>query len=391
MKKNNETTEKNYIYDEVNGNHYPLALFVDTDDRMIHEVQRNKSGKFKKHSFLHGKEDALTYTRGFYTVGRRIVDQALEYIRKQIETMDRLDEFVITSSISGGTGSGFCCWLVDELDWNGGYSKVRKNGFIIFPSSKVANNVLGIYNTVLAMPNMIGYFDSITMFDNQSMYNFIDHQLDVDFVDYSFLNNLVAQIISSYTGIRRFNQEDNSAFFSNLCPSPKLHFYIPSYGKLTLINDYVRKELEQREFIQFLKKIDQKLYQCSNNPHYICSTLLLRKRQFNPFSGRLDQTINNLNNQFGQTSQIYQCKSSNYQVLPELAEMKQTGTLFSNDASIASSLKALEKRFSYAYDQHAFIGGFEGWKSRDIYIARDDLKQLQHEYEEFFTVDNQEI
>lgn len=45
--------------------------------------------------------------------------------------MDRLDQFVITTSISGGTGSGFGDLLLSRLDYD---YKVKRNGFIIFPS-----------------------------------------------------------------------------------------------------------------------------------------------------------------------------------------------------------------------------------------------------------------
>ncbi|CAK61147.1 unnamed protein product (macronuclear) [Paramecium tetraurelia] len=384
-KEYNETNQKNYIYNEVDGNHYPLALFVDTDDRMIHEVQRNKSVKFKKHSFLHGKEDALTYARGCYDGGRLIQDEALECIRKQIETMDRLDEFVITSSISGGTGSGFCTRLVAELNWQGGYREVRKNGFIIFPSSEMSNNIIDTYNAVLSINIMREYLTSITIFDNQSMYNVIDHQLGLDFVDYQHLNNLVAQIISSYTGLRRFNSEDNSEFFSNMCPYPHLQFIIPSYGKLTLMNDYNRKELESKQFIQYLTTKDQKLYQCPSNPNHILTTLLLRQQYLNPFFGKLDIIHKNLDYFFGYRSDIFQCKSSNYQVLPELAEMKQTGTFFSNDASIVSRLQALLDKFYKFKKRQAYTDTYlkEGMENREFSEAEERLSSLIIDYDEF--------
>ncbi|CAK76387.1 unnamed protein product (macronuclear) [Paramecium tetraurelia] len=264
-KEYNEATQNNYIYEEVDGNHYPLALFFDTDDGMIHEVQRNNSIKYKNHSFLHGKEEALTYARGRYTVGKKVTKQAIDCIRKQIETMSRLDEFVITSSISGGTGSGCLSFLSIVLDEQFG-NKSKQNGFIIFPSSEMSNNVVGPYNAVFPIHTMIDHFQSITMFDNQSMYNVIDYQVELDFVDYQHLNNLVAQVISSYTGLRRFNNCDNSKFLSNLCPYPSVHYLIPSYGKMTLINDYARTELQETQFIHYLTKKKCQLYQCPINP-----------------------------------------------------------------------------------------------------------------------------
>ncbi|CAD8051133.1 unnamed protein product [Paramecium primaurelia] len=85
----------------------------------------------------------------------------------------------------------------------------------------------------------LGYFDSIIMFDNQSIYNMIDQQLDLYQVDYFHLNNVIAQIICSY---------------------PDLYYFSTSYGKMSLINDYTRKKQNQTYFIKYLKlKRDQTL------------------------------------------------------------------------------------------------------------------------------------
>ncbi|CAD8215015.1 unnamed protein product [Paramecium octaurelia] len=381
-KEYNEATQNNYIYEEVDGNHYPLALFFDTDDRMIHEVQRNKTVKYKKHSFVHGKEDALTFARGVYTVGSDISYEALDSIRKQIETMNRLDEFVITSSISGGTGSGCLCKLsfLLEMEFE---SKVKQNGFIIFPSSEMSNTVVGVYNAVFSNSIMTQRFNSITMFDNQSMYNAIDYQLQIEIVDYQHLNNLVAQVISSYTGIRRFNNFDNS----------KMHHLIPSYGKMTLINDYTRTELQQQQFIQYLTKKECQLYQSLLNPRHISTALLFRQKQLNPLYGQFDVTLNNLDLCFGQRSHIFQCASSNYQVLPELAQMKQTGSFFSNDASITSRFKQLRESFSSLRRRTAFHQWYirENMEDGEFSRALYDIESLEKEYNEVISQNNQQI
>ncbi|CAK83663.1 unnamed protein product, partial (macronuclear) [Paramecium tetraurelia] len=137
---------------------------------MIHQVQSNKQVQFKKNSFLSAKnqEGGLTYARAMYGPGRLIREQVFDAIQKQIETMDRLDEFVITNSISGGTGSGFFSMLSDMLPVD--FDKVRQNGFIIFPSSEMSNNIVEVYNAGFSFRVINQNFDSITVFDNQSMY-----------------------------------------------------------------------------------------------------------------------------------------------------------------------------------------------------------------------------
>ncbi|CAD8214422.1 unnamed protein product [Paramecium octaurelia] len=388
-KEYNETTQKTYIYEEVDGNHYPQALFFDTDDRIIHEVQKNTSIKFKNKSFLHAKEDASTHCRGWYIVGDTILLEALDYIRKKIETMDRLEEIVITNSISGGTGSGFLCRLVYEIT-EYVKRKVKIHGFMIFPSSEMCNSTVEIYNTIDASQALIEYFHSITIFDNQSMYNVIDHQLGLDFVDYQHLNNVVSQIISSYTGLRRFNNSDNSKFLSNLCPYPYMHFLIPQYGQMTLINDYTRKELKQEQFIKFLSKVEQKLYQCPKSPNYIATALLFRQKQLNSFYGKFDLILKNFDHYFGQSPNIFQCQSSNYQVLPELAQMKQTGTFFSNDASIVSRFKLLTRKFDILYRKRAFVHWYvgQGQEANMLMEQRESFGDLIADYEDFKVAEN---
>ena len=107
----------------------------------------------------------------------------------------------------------------------------------------MSNSVIEVYNAVLSTYFTYEYCDSIIMFDNQSMYKVIDSQLGLDYVDYSHLNNLIAQIISSYTGLKRFNSIDNTKIFSDICPFPHIHYLVPSYNGMALINDYQRKEL----------------------------------------------------------------------------------------------------------------------------------------------------
>ncbi|CAD8125041.1 unnamed protein product [Paramecium sonneborni] len=386
-KEHNETTQKNYIYQEVDGNHHPQTLFADLDDRMIYEVQRNKQIKFKKNSFLNGKEDTSSvYSKGAYTNGKEIVDEGLDFIRKQVETMDRLDQFIITTSISGGTGSGFSSLLMRRLNVDYGH-KIKTNGFILFPSSDMSNSVLEIYNAMFSIKMTQEFFHSIIMFDNQSMYNVIDQQLDLDYLDYSHLNNVIAQIISSYTGLKRFNNISNSKLFQNMCPYPNLHYFIPSYGKMSSINDYIKKNQNQAQFIKYLTQKSIKLYQCPNNPQHLSTTLLLRQQEENPFYGKFDLTLQNLEHFYNQSPRVFQCTSSNYQVLSELASMKQTGIFFSNDASIVYRFRQFGQKFDQIYAKRAFVWTYvtEGLEEWEFSEGRESLAQLQDEYNQIIT------
>ncbi|CAD8215404.1 unnamed protein product [Paramecium octaurelia] len=194
---------------------------------------------------------------------------------------------------------------------------------------------------------------------------------------------MVAQVISSYTGLRRFNNCDNSKFLSNLCPHPNMHYLIPSYGKMTLINDYARTELQEKQFIQYLTKKKCQLYQ----------SLLFRQKQLNPFFGQYDLTLNNLDHCFGQSSNIFQCAASNYQVLPEFAQMKLTGSYFSNDASITSRFKQLRESFYKIRQKRAFHSQYqgEGLEDSEFDEARVVLQRLEEDYNSVSSIYNSQI
>ncbi|CAD8073878.1 unnamed protein product [Paramecium primaurelia] len=226
------------------------------------------------------------------------------------------------------------------------------------------------------------HFDRIIMFDNQSIYNVIDQQLDLDYVDYSHLNNVIAQIISSYTGLRRFNNINNSKLFQNICPYSDLHYIIPSYGKMSLINDYTRNKQNQTEFIKYLIQKEIKLYQCTKNPKHLSTTLLFRQKEENNFYGKFNLTLQNLEHFYQQNPLVFQCTSSNYQILPELAEMKQTGIFFSNDASISNRFNLLGKQWDQLYAKRAFgwvyVG--EGLEECEFQEGRNILESLEKSY-----------
>ncbi|CAD8191740.1 unnamed protein product [Paramecium pentaurelia] len=78
----------------------------------------------------------------------------------------------------------------------------RKNTFILYPSSQISNNFIESYNAVYSTHMMTEYYNSVFAFDNQAIQNDIDNQTGLDYVDYNLLNNIIAQVISMYTGIR---------------------------------------------------------------------------------------------------------------------------------------------------------------------------------------------
>ena len=65
---------------------------------------------------ISGKEDAANnYARGHYTIGKEVIDNVLDRIRKLSDNCSGLQGFLIFHSFGGGTGSGFTSLLMERL------------------------------------------------------------------------------------------------------------------------------------------------------------------------------------------------------------------------------------------------------------------------------------
>ena len=72
---------------------------------------------------ISGKEDAANnFSRGYNTVGRGMVSETMDRIRKEAECCEqRAQGFLIFHSLGGGTGSGFTSLLTNELQIQVGF------------------------------------------------------------------------------------------------------------------------------------------------------------------------------------------------------------------------------------------------------------------------------
>uniref|UniRef100_A0A3B4AL86 Uncharacterized protein n=1 Tax=Periophthalmus magnuspinnatus TaxID=409849 RepID=A0A3B4AL86_9GOBI len=70
------------------GRHVPRALYVDLEPTVVDEVRVGRyRGLFHPEQLISGKEDAANnYARGHYTVGKDIIDDVMERIRKMFQT-----------------------------------------------------------------------------------------------------------------------------------------------------------------------------------------------------------------------------------------------------------------------------------------------------------------
>ena len=70
----------------------PRNVFVDLDPTVIDSIMVSKHRwLFNRCNYIKGKEDAAgNFARGYYTIGKEIVDNVFETIRKEVEACESL-------------------------------------------------------------------------------------------------------------------------------------------------------------------------------------------------------------------------------------------------------------------------------------------------------------
>lgn len=85
---------------------------------------------------LTGKEDAANnFARGMFSIGREMIDLALDRIRKVVDDCNTLQGFILFRAFGGGTGSGFTTLLLENLSRD--YGKKSKLEFAVYPAPQV--------------------------------------------------------------------------------------------------------------------------------------------------------------------------------------------------------------------------------------------------------------
>lgn len=144
---------------------------------------------------LTGKEDAASnFARGYFGVGREMIDLALNRVRIAAEDCNALQGFVIFRSFGGGTGSGFTALLLDSLSRD--YGKLSKVEFAIYPSPKISPIIVEPYNAVLTSHSTMNTEDVCFIFDNEALYDILARLLDTPRPTYTNLNRLIAQVVT---------------------------------------------------------------------------------------------------------------------------------------------------------------------------------------------------
>lgn len=76
--------------------------------------------------------------------------------------------------------------------------------FTITPSPQISTAAVESYNSVLGTQTLIEHSDVSIMLDNEALYDICRRNLDIERPNYTNLNRITSQVVSSLTASLRF-------------------------------------------------------------------------------------------------------------------------------------------------------------------------------------------
>ena len=134
---------------------------------------------------------SLIDARGHYTVGKELIDPAMEKLRRLTDNTNGLQGFFVFHSFGGGTGSGFGALLLERLATE--YGKKSKLEFCVYPAPQLSSSVVEPYNSILTTHTTLEHSDCSFMVDNEAIYDICRRNLGIERPNYENLNRLIAQ------------------------------------------------------------------------------------------------------------------------------------------------------------------------------------------------------
>ncbi|XP_075231804.1 tubulin alpha chain-like [Lycorma delicatula] len=381
-----------FFQEVIEGRYVPRAVFIDLEPTVIDEVRTGSFKKLYNPSFLiSGKEDAANnFARGHYTVGRQIVYNVLDKIRKLAESCSGLQGFITFHSLGGGTGSGFASLLQEHISTD--YGKKCKLMFSIYPAPQISTAVVEPYNTILMTHSTLESTDCSFMADNEAIYDICKKQLNIERPNYKNLNRLVGQVVSSITASLRFDgalNVDLSEFQTNLVPFPRVHFPLVTYAPIISTEKAYHEQPTVKDITCSCFNKNFQMVKCDPSHGFYMACCMLYRGDIVP---------KDVNNAIAYIKSLNSVKfvdwcptgfkvGINYQpptVVPggDLANVQKAVSMLTNTTAIAEAWERLNLKFDLMYSKRAFVHWYvgEGMDESEFSYAREDLAILEEDY-----------
>lgn len=362
----------------------PRAVLCDLDFSHLNEIRCGHIGNLfnPDYTATGGFGTGNNFAKGFITEGVELVESTVEIIRKQVERCERLQGFQMAHSVGGGTGSGAGCLLLNNL--RDEYPQRIINTFTIIPSEKVSENVTESLNAVLSLNEMIENTNEAIIFDNEAIYEICYNHYNTKRPKIRDLNQLIASTMAGITTGFRFPGQLNTdlrKIMTNMCPYPKLKFFIPGYAPIRPSNnncnhDATVSDLVNQLFDPCFQMISNK---CGVGKYLACAAIFRGHVSTRDVDEAIAAVQKEKSHMF--TNWIPNSVKSAICDIPPL-NLLSTATFLANTSASSSIFDRLIDQFSTLYDKKAFIHWYtgEGMEEDEFSQAKHSLLDLCDEY-----------
>lgn len=371
----------NFFQTEVTNTKYsPRAILIDYDSTTIDSIRNSSQGKlFRSENMINMKNSANNiWSKAYYTDSLILMKKIQEQIRKEAELCDSLRGFQVISSISGGTGGGLLCKVVEEL-------KDSYKSFISTVNILDFNPCLSVYNQILTLPSLIEKADQSIIINNESLYSLCEKTLSLEAASFADLNHLIAGALSILTGPMRFISPvsmDWGNLIMNMTPYEKMHFMGISLAPLAAKLTQQYKTLSGLEVFQ----------QMNQEGNYL-SEIVLEEEVIlaiaNVFRGHIgDKEAENLSNRYFEKNNDFKGKfkgtgglMAHCSVPPK--GVKLAGSCLVNSTCFQRDLKKIEGKFQGLFKKKSYLHWFlkEGMDDMEFYEKNNEVETLISDYE----------
>lgn len=362
------------------GTFVPRALFIDTEDVSIHNLLRSKNSQsYKNLTECLDDDSGGVYPISYCQIFKKNKERLLESLRKQAESAEKLENFLIFHSTGGGTGSGlsaaFCHTLRDEFEG------VNITSIMINPSKELGRTVTEIYNSSLCYFNTINSSDIIYNYDNLALHNMCINNLSELYSSFPVVNELCAHSLANLTSVFRFSNTKVSDFNKSLVMGGNMNLITPSFAPIALsgnvsndwksicssllepANTMMRSELGNKSFAKgkfvFRGEIDRN--ECQRIANEVISE-----------AGFNDERI-----------EVF-CSKKAGECTEKVEVGDKTVGMLSNSQAVADVLDRLCHECELIYAKRAFVYAFvgHGMQDEDIGESIEFIAKLQEEYKD---------
>lgn len=399
QKTSREEDFSTFFSESGSGKYVPRAVYVDLEPNVIDQVRTGEyKNLFHPEQLISGKEDAANnFARGHYTVGKEMIDEVMDRVRRGAENADGLQGFLFTHSFGGGTGAGFGALMLEQLSAD--FGKKAKLEFAVYPAPQISTSVVEPYNTVLTTHTTLEHADCTFMVDNQAIYDMCRRNLDIARPHYQNLNRLIAQVVSSVTASLRFDGSlnvDLNEFQTNLVPYPRVHFPLVSYSPFVSATKAHHETNSVAEITNACIEPQSQMVKCDpRNGKYMASCLLYRG---DVVSKDVQQAVANIKTK--KTVQMVDWCPTGFKIgicyeppqhVPggDLAPVSRAVCMLSNTTSIVEAWERIDDKFDLMFNKRAFVHWYvgEGMEEGEFSEAREDLASLERDYREVINED----